>query len=120
MSGFDILGSDSLLNPRLLGDGLRIDVPLPGGGDRTGQGIEGGQEVSRTSFSAHLEDVFGEIKRLNTEVKENYEALARGEPGVEVHDLMTAMGKSEVAFNLMLEMRNKIVDAWQTLSRSVV
>ncbi len=120
MSGFDILGPDSLLDPRLLGDGLRIDVPLPDGSDRADQGIEGGRQVSDTSFSAHLENVFGEIKKLNTEVKENYEALARGEPGVEVHDLMTAMGKSEVAFNLMLEMRNKIVDAWQTLSRSVV
>jgi flagellar hook-basal body complex protein FliE len=33
---------------------------------------------------------------------------------------MMAMGKSDVAFNLMLEVRNKLVDAWEKLSRSVV
>ena len=52
------------------------------------------------------------------ELREILHAKARGEP-VEVHDLMIAMGKSEVAFNLMLEVRNKIIDAWQQLSRSV-
>jgi flagellar hook-basal body complex protein FliE len=28
--------------------------------------------------------------------------------------------KSETAFNLMLEVRNKLVDAWEKISRSVV
>ena len=110
MSGFDILGPEGLPSPRLIG----------GGGDSLPQEIGGDGEVSRTSFSTYLDDVFGEIAKLDDDVKSKYEALARGEPGVEVHDLMTAMGKSEVAFNLMLEMRNKIVEAWQTLSRSVV
>ena len=37
---------------------------------------------------------------------------------VELHDVMLAGGKSEVAFNLMLEVRNKLIDAWEKLSRS--
>jgi flagellar hook-basal body complex protein FliE len=39
---------------------------------------------------------------------------------VGVDKLMLSIGKSEVAFNLMLEVRNKLVDAWEKLSRSVV
>jgi flagellar hook-basal body complex protein FliE len=33
---------------------------------------------------------------------------------------MAAANKSEVAFNLMLEVRNKLVEAWEKLSRSAV
>ena len=47
------------------------------------------------------------------------QALATGEP-VALHDVMVSMGKSEVAFNLLLEVRNKLIDAWEKLSRSVV
>jgi flagellar hook-basal body complex protein FliE len=33
---------------------------------------------------------------------------------------MIAANKSEVAFNLVLEVRNKMVEAWEKLSRSVM
>ena len=46
-------------------------------------------------------------------------ALVRGEP-VQVHDVLVAMGKSEVAFNLALEVRTRLLQAWETLSRSVM
>ena len=113
MSGFDIIGADSLPRPSLMGDG----EPIGGIGERAAIG-DGG--VRSTDFSTHLESMLGEITELNEDVKNKYEALARGDGGVELHDLMTAMGKSEVAFNLMLEVRNKLVDAWESLSRSVV
>ena len=113
MSGFDIIGPDTLREPRMLGEGPRIGLPGAGGNPSGGDG-------SKVEFSSHLEEAFGQITELSDDVKGKYEALARGEPGVELHDLMTAMGKSEVAFNLMLEVRNKLVDAWQNLSRSVV
>ncbi len=113
MSGFDIIGPDTLREPRMLGEGPRDGLRGPGG-DTTGE------DDSRVGFSSHLEEVFGQVTQLSADVKSKYEALARGGSGVEIHDLMSAIGKSEVAFNLMLEVRNKIVDAWQNLSRSVV
>ena len=42
------------------------------------------------------------------------QALATGEP-IALHDVMTSMGKSEVAFNLLLEVRNKLVNAYQEI-----
>jgi len=45
--------------------------------------------------------------------------MALGE-NVELHDVLIATNKSEVAFNLLLEVRNKLVDAWDKLSRSSV
>ena len=119
MSGFDILGANNFPDPRVIGEALKIDLPGLEGQDPPAREIGRGGAVSDIPFASHLEDVFSEITRLKQDVANKYEALARGEPGVGVHDLMTAMGKSEVTFNLMLEMRNKIVEAWQTLSRSV-
>ena len=106
MSGFDIPGP-AKLEPRLIGD--------PEG---DGPGKAGPGEPTGMSFKDTLNDALAEMRGLQLDSQAKYEALARGE-NVEVHDLMIAMGKSEVAFNLMLEVRNKLLDAWQILSRSV-
>ena len=106
MSGFDISGPAEF-KPRLIGEGQNDAQRADGQG-----GLEG------TSFADTLTSALNKVRSLQLESKEQTEALARGE-NVEVHDLMIAMKKSEVAFNLMLEVRNKILEAWQILSRSV-
>ncbi len=108
MSGFDILGPG---DPRSL-------QPLRGTIGETSVPVGEG-EGEREGFSAYLSDALGEVRELQADVKGKAEAIARGEP-VELHELMIAMGKSEVAFNLMLEVRNKLVEAWQILSRTSV
>jgi len=107
MSGFDIGGAEglgeALSRARLLGsEEIRTDL----------------QQETKADFGSALSKAIAEVDRLGDEVGDRAAELARGEP-VEVHDLMIAMGKSEVAFNLMLEVRNKIIEAWQQLSRSV-
>ena len=102
MSNFEILGTEGFQRPRLLGEAAA----------RPADGGEDGPE-----FAAHLTDALGKVGELREDVKDKAEALARGEP-VALHDLMISMGKSEVAFNLMVEVRNRLLDAWQTLSRS--
>ncbi len=111
MSGFDIIGGPlqgpELQRPRLLGEP----------GDARVQEGDGGSGTP--GFAHTLADAVNRVDALSDEVTAKTEALAMGKP-VELHDLMMAMGKSEAAFNLMLEVRNKIVDAWERLSRSVV
>ena len=70
-------------------------------------------------FGGALADAIARVDGLQQDVAQKTEAIAKGEP-VALHDVMTSMGKSEVAFNLLLEVRNKLVDAWEKLSRSVV
>ena len=106
MSGLDIPGP-AQLKPHLIGD-PRIE------GSRNTDGEKGPGRL----FEQTLSDALHEVRSLQADEDAKYEALARGEH-VEVHDLMIAVGKSEVAFNLMLEVRNKLLEAWQTLSRSV-
>lgn len=69
-------------------------------------------------FSGFLSDSLDKVKQLQDDARGKLRGLALGED-VDLHEVMIAANKSEVAFNLMLEVRNKLVDAWDKLSRSV-
>lgn len=121
MSGLDLWGVGGQ-QPRLMGDG-----PQSGGlsrgvrelGGSTQIQPEGGEGSQTGGFDNLLVEAIQEVKGASNEVKDKVERLAAGEP-VKLHDILMAMGKSGETFNLMLEIRNKMMDAWQTLQRSVV
>jgi len=81
------------------------------------EGLEG--ETEGTTFGSMLEGMLDDVVARKQEVKQKVDDLAMGKP-VDLHDVMISMGKSEMQFNLMLEVRNKFVDAWRELQRSVV
>ena len=103
MTGFDI--GEAFQRARLIGETELLSAAPKSGG-------------AQSDFGDALAEAVREVDKLGKNTKHTAEAIARGEP-VEVHELMIAMGKSEVAFNMMLEVRNKMIEAWQTLSRSV-
>jgi flagellar hook-basal body complex protein FliE len=70
-------------------------------------------------FANVLADSIERVQSLQDDARAKTRALALGED-VDLHDVMIAASKSEVAFNLVLEVRNKLVDAWDKLSRSVM
>ena len=89
------------------------NVPLVGDvGDQSATG-------SATPFSGVLADSLEHVRGLQNDVREKVRGMVMGED-VELHDVLIAGSKSEVAFNLLLEVRNKLVDAWDKLSRSSV
>jgi flagellar hook-basal body complex protein FliE len=106
MSSFDGLPPPALprLAPRLIGAELGLpNQPTPGAAD----------------FATTLQDVMRNVAELRQDSEHKAMGLVRGEP-VHVHDVLVAMGKSEVAFNLVLEVRNRLLQAWETLSRSIL
>ncbi|MCA8954248.1 MAG: flagellar hook-basal body complex protein FliE [Planctomycetes bacterium] len=114
MSGFDlppVNGYERFLERPSLGgtpDGVRELRPLA-------PEIEDGPSSIESGFA----DALGALRSLQNDVDSKYKGLVMGE-GVELHDVMLAANKSEVTFNLMLEVRNKLVEAWEKLSRSAV
>lgn len=112
MSGFDLpplIGSQRALggSQRLVGEGVGR-AALPGGDD-----------IAGSAFGDALTEQISRVGSLQQQVTEDTKAMAMGD-FVGVDKLMLSIGKSETAFNLMLEVRNKLVDAWEKLSRSVV
>jgi len=122
MSNFELppLSFDKLPQLRLPVQGFggpdaRVQDPerigsVPGSGD----GV-----APPADFGGMLEQSLGQLSALQADVKQKTRGLVLGED-VELHDVMMATSKSEVAFNLMIEVRNKLVDAWEKLSRSAV
>jgi flagellar hook-basal body complex protein FliE len=134
MSGFELppLQGENLLRARrwpMLGQepaddslqGLRVPSRRPGVQDP--EGIDGrGDRASGTGgadFLGSLADAIEGVDAMRKDVNAKKEDLVLGGP-TEIHDVMLAMGKSEIAFNMMLEVRNKFLEAWEKLSRSVV
>lgn len=73
---------------------------------------------SEQGFAGALADALGNVSALQNDVNDKTRRLVMGE-GVEVHEVMIAAQKSDIALGMALEVRNKLVDAWEKLSRSV-
>ena len=124
MSGFDlppIRGFDKgFQRPEqpFVSPELQDTSPLQGGVERPSS-VADVDAGTATPFSGVLADSLNEVRGLQLDVKDKVRGMVMGED-VELHDVMIASSKSEVAFNLLLEVRNKMVDAWEKLSRSSV
>ena len=129
MSGFDLPalpGLDMSQLQAMLPKDLAAPGPsVQGPASQDPERIEGPAAMPRRGggiaprFEGVLADSIARVRGLQTDVADKTRGLALGE-NVELHDVLIASAKSEVAFNLLLEVRNKLVDAWEKLSRSAV
>ena len=123
MTGFDIPSLGGLGLRQVQGDMLRAMSSTTGrlqDPERVGPRPAGHPErADGPGFAGVLADSLDQVQALQDDAQDKVRGLALGED-VGLHDVMIAANKSEVAFNLMLEVRNKLVDAWDKLSRSVM
>lgn len=77
------------------------------------------ETVEGKGFDGFLGEAIGKVDSLQKDTQQKVRGMMLGE-GVELHDVMIAANKSDMAFSLLLEVRNKLVDAWDKLSRSVM
>ncbi len=90
-------------------------VPLAAelaGQKKTAPAAESGEE----SFGTVLKSSLDEVNRLQVKADAAISALATGE-NVSLHETMIAMEQADVSFRLMMEVRNKIVEAYQEILR---
>lgn len=72
-----------------------------------------------TSFSEMLKQTLGEVNQLQHEAGESIQRLATGEIQ-DVHQVMIAAEEATVAFELMMEIRNKLMEAYQEVMRTQI
>jgi flagellar hook-basal body complex protein FliE len=79
----------------------------------------GGKGKADTSFGNVLNDIVDEINKQQIEADE---AVARVEldDSASIHDAIIAMEKANISFRTMLQVRNKIVEAYQEIMRMQV
>lgn len=72
-----------------------------------------------SSFGDLLTEAIDQINQLEKESSSLQVAFTKGE-NVELHDVVIAMEKYSIAMELLMSVRNKVVEAYQEVSRMPV
>lgn len=67
-------------------------------------------------FSSTLQTAVSQISSLQTDAQNKVAGLLSGN-GEDIHSAMLAVEKANVSFEMMVQVRNKIVQAYQTISQ---
>lgn len=81
-----------------------------------GEGLTAGSAAAAaaTPFSSLLTDAVGQVNALENTARATVDGLMNGS-GVDVHQAMIATQKASMAFELALSVRNKAVQAYQSV-----
>jgi flagellar hook-basal body complex protein FliE len=74
------------------------------------------QDQNSVSFGNMLARSLEEVNRLQITADEAIEGLETGKQK-NIHETMIAMEKADVAFQLLMQVRNKIISAYETIMR---
>jgi|SRR6185503_19461492 flagellar hook-basal body complex protein FliE len=68
------------------------------------------------SFVETLQTAMGSVEQAQTDAQQSVSSMLSGN-GEEVHRTMVAVEKADLSFQLMMEVRNKIIAAYQEVSK---
>lgn len=88
-------------------------LPMPG--NRKLEDPQGGRE----GFGNMLRGAISQVEQDHHLANRSVEALALNK-GKEIHRTMIEMEKAEISFKLLMQVRNKIVSAYETIMRMPV
>ena len=74
----------------------------------------GGMAPSDASFSDVLKDALGQVDQLQADAKDAVGSFLRGE-AVELHEVMAATEEAGIALELLIEIRNKLTEAYRSV-----
>ena len=78
-----------------------------------------GPGAAANSFAKLLSDAVGQIDGLQKNADSNVQKLATGQP-VDMHDVTISTEQANLSFQLGLQVRNKLIDAYQEVMRMQV
>ena len=78
------------------------------------KGIE--QQKGGPSFKETMQGFLKDVNSMQVKADQSIEKMAAGEI-TDVHQVMSTVQEANVAFNMMMEIRNKVMDAYQEVMR---
>jgi flagellar hook-basal body complex protein FliE len=78
-----------------------------------------GAEKSGTGFGEILKDAISTVNELQKKSDQEVQKLMAGE-SQDLHTTVIAMQKADLSFQMMMQVRNKIVQAYQEIMRTQV
>ena len=76
----------------------------------------GGVGTGEKTFGQQLESTISDVDLQQQDAEYKVSSMLAG-GGTEVHDAMIAVQKADLSFQLMLQVRNKVVQAYQEIER---
>ena len=67
------------------------------------------------SFTHRLKQAVGEVNRLQFSADDAMEQVSRGSMGI--HEGMLAISKADLSLRLLIQVRNKVMEAYREISR---
>lgn len=86
---------------------------------RSAYGAGNATGAPQTSFANQLQNALQEVEGLQVQRDEMVNDMVAGKT-TEVHDVMIAAKESQLAFELLMEIRNKLLESYQELMRMTV
>jgi flagellar hook-basal body complex protein FliE len=77
-----------------------------------GTELKPGSETETANFADMLKSSIDKVNDVQMTAGQLSEAFQKGDPDVALSDVMIAMQKSSVSFQAMLQVRNKLVNAY--------
>jgi flagellar hook-basal body complex protein FliE len=108
MEGFTVSNANRLLDTGMVRDSQSLKIDGPSSSAETGK-----------SFADTLKDAVGNVNELQKNSDKQMQALATGKTD-NVADVMIAAEKADIALKVMVQVRNKIIDAYQEVMKMQV
>ena len=70
-------------------------------------------------FGSALKDAVGALEQLGAKADSSSLALAKGDP-IDIHEVMLNTEQASLGFSMALQVRNKLIDAYQEVMRMSV
>ena len=77
------------------------------------------QEKGGNSFGSVLKDAVNEVSQMQVQADQSVAKMQVQESG-SLHEVMIALEKADISFRTMLQVRNKVLDAYQEIMRMSV
>lgn len=74
------------------------------------------EDDGQGSFAETLKAALADVSELQTRSQDAIGAFLRGEP-VEIHEVMAATEEAGIALEMLIEIRNKLTEAYRTVSQ---
>ena len=75
--------------------------------------------TAKSDFNSYLKNAIGDVNDLQQKADQAIQQLV-GEGKGDLQDTMIALEKADVSFRLMMQIRNKVLDAYQEIMRMQV
>lgn len=86
-----------------------------GGAGALGAVVAGTEKSSSVSFASVLKNGLDKVNSVQQQARSTATAFERGVPGVDIPQVMIDMQKSSIAFRGAVEVRNRVVSAYQEI-----